>query len=256
MKRKLLAVLIAAALAAPAAALAQGTTAPKDTGMTKDRPAAPRASEPAPRSKGSSPDALITGKVKTGFVKDKIVRSRNYNVDTKDGVVTVKGTARSQAEADRAIEIAKSTEGVTSVNNEIKVRAAADKRASSKTGDSSKRATGARSSTEPSDPLAKNEEPRKDTASTAPKRSGTASTGSTASKEGGSPDALITTKVKAEHAMDKAVSASTIKVETNNGVVTLSGTAKSKAEADKAVALAKNVKGVTSVKNEIKVEAK
>lgn len=67
-------------------------------------------------------------------------------------------------------------------------------------------------------------------------------------------DAVITTKVKAEFAKDKTVSATDIKVETDsNGLVQLSGTAKSQAEADKAVNLAKNVKGVTAVKNDIVV---
>lgn len=67
-------------------------------------------------------------------------------------------------------------------------------------------------------------------------------------------DAVITTKVKAEFAKDKGVSASNIKVETDsNGLVQLSGIAKSKAEAEQAVNLAKNVKGVTSVKNDIVV---
>ncbi|WP_047539678.1 BON domain-containing protein [Methylotenera versatilis] len=65
-------------------------------------------------------------------------------------------------------------------------------------------------------------------------------------------DAVITTKVKAEFAKDKAVSASDIKVETDSsGLVQLSGIAKSQAEADKAVVLAKKVKGVTGVKNDI-----
>lgn len=67
-------------------------------------------------------------------------------------------------------------------------------------------------------------------------------------------DALITTKVKAAFAKDKVVSATDISVETDSdGLVQLSGVAKSKAEADKAVLLAKNVKGVTAVKNEIVV---
>jgi len=50
------------------------------------------------------------------------------------------------------------------------------------------------------------------------------------------------------------VSATDIKVETDsNGLVQLSGVVKSKAEADKAVLLAKNVKGVTAVKDDIVV---
>lgn len=67
-------------------------------------------------------------------------------------------------------------------------------------------------------------------------------------------DAVITTKVKAEFAKDKAISATDISVETDSsGLVQLSGTAKSKAEAEKAVSVAKNVKGVTGVKNDIVV---
>lgn len=68
-------------------------------------------------------------------------------------------------------------------------------------------------------------------------------------------DSVITTKVKAEFAKDKGVSATHIKVDTDsNGLVTLSGNAKSQAEADKAVTIAKNTKGVTSVKNDIVVQ--
>ena len=67
-------------------------------------------------------------------------------------------------------------------------------------------------------------------------------------------DSVITTKVKAAFAKDKLVSATDIKVETDsNGLVQLSGTAKSKKEAEKAALLAKNVKGVTAVKNDIVV---
>lgn len=67
-------------------------------------------------------------------------------------------------------------------------------------------------------------------------------------------DAVITTKVKAEFAKDKAVSATQIHVETDSdGLVMLSGNAKSQAEADKAAMIAKKVKGVTGVKNDIVV---
>ncbi len=67
-------------------------------------------------------------------------------------------------------------------------------------------------------------------------------------------DSVITTKVKAAFAKDKLVSATDVKVETDsNGLVQLTGTAKSKDEAKRAVKLAKGVKGVTSVKNDIVV---
>lgn len=65
-------------------------------------------------------------------------------------------------------------------------------------------------------------------------------------------DTIITAKVKAEFAKDKLVSATNVKVETNdNGVVQLTGSAKSKAEAEQAIKLAQNVKGVTAVKSDI-----
>ena len=67
-------------------------------------------------------------------------------------------------------------------------------------------------------------------------------------------DATITTKVKAEFAKDKDVSATHIKVDTDHGVVKLSGEAKSRDEADKAATIAQGTKGVVSVDNEIQVK--
>jgi hyperosmotically inducible protein len=70
-------------------------------------------------------------------------------------------------------------------------------------------------------------------------------------------DSVITTKIKTEYAKDKLVSMLDISVETDDkGAVTLSGTAKSKAESDQAVKIARDTKGVTTVKNNIKVAAK
>lgn len=66
---------------------------------------------------------------------------------------------------------------------------------------------------------------------------------------------VIAAKITAKYAKDKDVSALKIKVDMDDkGLVTLSGKAKSKAEADKAVTIARNTKGVTSVKNEIKIQ--
>ena len=66
-------------------------------------------------------------------------------------------------------------------------------------------------------------------------------------------DSMITTKIKTEFAKDKQVSAMNIKVDTDKGVVKLSGNAKSKDEADKAASIAKSTKGDVSVKNDIQV---
>ena len=64
-------------------------------------------------------------------------------------------------------------------------------------------------------------------------------------------DATITTKVKSDFVLDKTVDATNIKVETYKGTVQLSGFAKSQAEINKAVQIARNVGGVQSVKNDI-----
>jgi len=66
-------------------------------------------------------------------------------------------------------------------------------------------------------------------------------------------DATVTTQVKAKLAEDTTVSAGAIGVETLKGVVQLSGFAKSANEKAQAERLARSVKGVTSVRNDIVV---
>lgn len=66
-------------------------------------------------------------------------------------------------------------------------------------------------------------------------------------------DAAITTAVKAKFVEDKTVAASSISVETLNGTVQLSGFAKSGAEKSQAEAIARSVKNVKSVRNDITV---
>jgi hyperosmotically inducible protein len=69
-------------------------------------------------------------------------------------------------------------------------------------------------------------------------------------------DSVITAKIKAELAEEKLSSLVRIKVDTDNkGVVTLSGTAASQNAADKAVSIARAVKGVTFVQNKIQIKA-
>jgi hyperosmotically inducible periplasmic protein len=60
-------------------------------------------------------------------------------------------------------------------------------------------------------------------------------------------DSWITTKVKADLLATEATKGLDINVTTTNGVVTLSGKLDSKAEVDRAVALARGIKGVKSV---------
>ena len=63
-------------------------------------------------------------------------------------------------------------------------------------------------------------------------------------------DTWITSKVKSTFLADSELSGIDIKVETNKGVVTLSGVVATEAEHDLAVAKAKEIKGVTAVSAE------
>jgi hyperosmotically inducible protein len=63
-------------------------------------------------------------------------------------------------------------------------------------------------------------------------------------------DTWITSKVKSTFLADSELSGIDIKVETNQGVVTLSGVVASAAEHDLAVAKAKETRGITAVASE------
>jgi hyperosmotically inducible protein len=66
-------------------------------------------------------------------------------------------------------------------------------------------------------------------------------------------DATITTQIKSRFIENKDVDAASIRVETLNGTVMLSGFAKNALERSTAEAIARKVNGVKSVKNEIAV---
>lgn len=63
-------------------------------------------------------DATVTTKVKAALLADETVKGLNINVDTKDGVVTLKGNTDTTQKT-RAEEIAKTVEGVKSVENQL-----------------------------------------------------------------------------------------------------------------------------------------
>jgi hyperosmotically inducible periplasmic protein len=68
-------------------------------------------------------DAGITMKVKTGLSADKDLSATKIDVDTKDGVVTLTGTAPTADAKTRAADIAKNVKDVKSVNNQLTVKA-------------------------------------------------------------------------------------------------------------------------------------
>ena len=66
-------------------------------------------------------------------------------------------------------------------------------------------------------------------------------------------DATSTAQIRSSRLNDPQVAGLKIDVDTFKGVVTLSGAVKTAAERDKAVALARQVKGVTDVKSTLQV---
>jgi len=68
-------------------------------------------------------DAWITTKLKADFVNEDTLKGSDINVDTNNHVVTLKGTVKTAAGRDRAIQIAKTTKGVTRVMNQLVIGA-------------------------------------------------------------------------------------------------------------------------------------
>lgn len=66
-------------------------------------------------------DATITGRVKTAMLDDPDVAGLKIDVDTFKGVVTLSGAVKSQAEADKAVAIARRTSGVSDVKSTLQI---------------------------------------------------------------------------------------------------------------------------------------
>jgi len=67
-------------------------------------------------------DSVITTKVKTALLVDPDVKSLDIGVETFKGVVQLSGFVNSAEQARKAVEIAKSVEGVRSVKNSLVVK--------------------------------------------------------------------------------------------------------------------------------------
>jgi hyperosmotically inducible periplasmic protein len=64
----------------------------------------------------------VTAKIKSKMALDDTVKALDIDVDTANGVVTLTGTVHSQAERTRAVQLARETAGVSSVNDRLTVR--------------------------------------------------------------------------------------------------------------------------------------
>lgn len=79
-----------------------------------------KAVELAGDAKELAGDAAVTARVKTTLAADASLSALDINVDTKDGVVKLTGTAPDSAARNRATEVVKGLKGVSKVDNQLK----------------------------------------------------------------------------------------------------------------------------------------
>jgi osmotically-inducible protein OsmY len=202
----------------------------KDETATTDTGNAPAVAE-------QRTDTGITTELKTKITDDDLLNDTDISVDTDNGVVNLTGTVKTEAQKQRAEELAKNINGVTTVNDNLTIGEA--KTALGETEDKLKNAAD-KTGEESKDLAEKTEDKTKNLAH---------KTGEKVN------DASITAEIKLKLAGDDLTDALDIDVDTNNGVVTLTGNVGSQAEADRAVQLAKSVEDVKNVESNLKIQA-
>jgi osmotically-inducible protein OsmY len=67
-------------------------------------------------------DTVLTTKVKAAVFNEASLKSAEINVETFKGVVQLSGFVSSQADINKAVEIAREVPGVKSVTNDMRVK--------------------------------------------------------------------------------------------------------------------------------------
>jgi hyperosmotically inducible protein len=168
-------------------------------------------------------DAGITADVKTTLAADDTVKAYQIDVDTQDHVVTLSGNVASVAAKERAVALARNTDGVQNVIDNITVAGGS----AALPGEYNTSATGQTAEGEA--------------------REGAAAIGETAS------DAALTASVKSKLLANDTVDGLKIDVDSENGVVTLTGTVSSTREKTEAVRIARATEGVKTVQDKLVV---
>jgi len=163
------------------------------------------------------------------------VKAYQIDVDTQNGVVTLTGDVDTTAAKTQAVRIARETDGVRDVIDQIQVTETAATGGLLEPGDD-------RAGRDAGDRLEQGARDLGDRAGDSANRAGAALS-----------DAAITSAVKAKLLADSGTRGTSIDVDTRAGVVALNGTVASRAEAERAVTLARNTDGVDHVVNNLKV---
>ena len=195
----------------------------------------------------SQTDTGITSAIKSKMAVDDTVKASEINVDTQNHVVTLNGTVGSQAEQERALTIARNTKGVSRVVDDLRVGPVATSGSYSESVEQAAREAKEKTEDAAHDAKVKTEDAAREVK--AKSENAADKTGEVVT------DAAITSAVKTKFLAEPGVSGLKINVDTNNHVVTLTGMVKSKAEADKAMTIARETKGVRRVVNHLKTAA-
>ena len=67
-------------------------------------------------------EAAVTAKIKSKMALDDTVKALSIDVDTKGTVVTLSGSVNSESERNKAVQLARETDGVTAVNERLVIR--------------------------------------------------------------------------------------------------------------------------------------
>ena len=173
-------------------------------------------------------DAGITTAVKAKLAADDLVKSYEIDVDTSNRVVTLSGEVQTSVAKDQALKLARETDGVRDVVDKLQVAETAATSGVLDQMDERAKATGRDAGRATAD---------------AADRAGAVVT-----------DAALTSAVKAKLLADPRIGGLRIDVDTSGGVVTLTGTVATPAEADEAVRLARGTEGVRNVVSKLRVK--
>ena len=181
-------------------------------------------------------DLTVTAKVKTKLMWNRYVDGTDIGVDTHGGVVTLKGTVPDETTRELAGQIAQNTTGVRKVLNELTL--ANNERGKGESGVAKEKESG--STLEKIGQLAQEMKVKV--------REGVEQAGQAAS------DAWITAKVRTVLLFSKEAEGSDIKVSTDNGKVTLTGTVTSQAQAKRIVEITRDIQDVKEVNSALVVQ--
>jgi hyperosmotically inducible protein len=104
------------------APMTSAATTPDTASASIASTAAPADNTSPGTASGAVSETVTTGKIKAAIAADSAMKDSDISVSTKDGVVTLNGTVKSQDQISIATNLAQRQEGVQRVESNISVR--------------------------------------------------------------------------------------------------------------------------------------